>query len=204
MDLVFATHNRYKLQEIRSMLNDRFRIISLDDIGCTEDIPETQPTLEGNASQKTNYLFERYHCNCFADDTGLEVDALDGEPGVISARYAGPGKDFEDNISKLLEKLAKIKNRKARFRTVISLIIDGREKQFEGVVQGEILREKQGSGGFGYDPVFLPDGKDLTFAEMSLEEKNKISHRGKAFEKLVEYLLDLPKSMPEQMSDLLP
>jgi len=191
MQLVFATHNRYKLHEIRSMLNDRFRVISLDDIGCLEEIPETQSTLEGNASQKTRYLYGRFHCNCFADDTGLEVEALGGEPGVISARYAGPGKNFDDNIVKLLEKLTEIKNRRARFRTVISLLIDGQEKQFEGIVRGEILKEKRGNGGFGYDPVFLPDGKNLTFAEMSLEEKNKISHRGKAFEKLAEYLLSL-------------
>lgn len=194
MELVFATHNLYKLQEISNMLNNRFRIISLDDIGFMDEIPETHSTLEENASQKTNFLFRHFKCNCFADDTGLEVYALHGEPGVMSARYAGPGKNFDDNIEKLLDKLTEINDRQARFRTVISLLLDNEEIQFEGIVEGEILREKRGKGGFGYDPVFLPKGKNLTFAQMSLEEKNKISHRGQAFGKMADYLLYLDQN----------
>lgn len=192
MELVFATNNTHKLQEIQRMLNNRFRILSLEEIGCREEIPEDQPTLEGNASQKANYIFNRYGKHCFADDTGLEVEALGGEPGVKSARFAGPGKDSVENTKKLLKKLAKIKNRRARFRTVISLVINGMEKQFEGTVEGEILTERRGTGGFGYDPVFRPDGMNCTFAEMTLDEKNRISHRGRAFEKLADYLLEKP------------
>lgn len=188
MDLVFATNNQHKLKELQAILGNEFRLLSLKDIGCDEDIPEEQPTLEGNASQKSFYIFDKYGYNCFADDTGLEIEALNGEPGVYSARYAGEEKSAEANMKKVLEKMAKINQRNARFRTVISLIINGEEKLFEGIVNGEILKEKRGNSGFGYDPVFLPEGKKLSFAEMDLAEKNKISHRGRAVQKLVEYL----------------
>ncbi len=188
MKLVFATNNPHKLHEIQNILGNDFEIISLKDIGCHEEIPEEQPTLEGNASQKAFYVYNNYGYNCFADDTGLEIEALNNEPGVYSARYAGEGKNSEDNMNKVLHKLAKIKNRKARFRTVISLVVNGKETQFEGVVNGRILNEKRGQGGFGYDPAFQPDGYNETFAEMGMEEKNRISHRGKAVKKLVEYL----------------
>jgi len=189
MELVFATNNQHKLDEIRSMLNGRFVIRSLDDIGCVEDIPEDQPTIEGNASQKALYVYNHYGFNCFADDTGLEVEALGGEPGVMSARYAGPGRSSAENTQKLLEKLSEIKNRKARFKTIISLIMNGKETRFEGIVRGTILQEKKGTHGFGYDPVFCPEGHTCSFAEMDANEKNKISHRGIAFEKLVEFLI---------------
>ncbi len=188
MKLVFATNNPHKLHEIQNILGDDFEIISLKDIGCHEEIPEEQPTLEGNASQKAFYVYNNYGYNCFADDTGLEIEALNNEPGVYSARYAGESKNSEDNMNKVLHKLAKIKNRKARFRTVISLVVNGKETQFEGIVNGRILNEKRGHGGFGYDPAFQPDGYNETFAEMGMEEKNRISHRGKAVKKLVEYL----------------
>ena len=187
--LLFATNNPHKLGEIRSMLGSRFTVLSLQDIGFSGEIPEDRPTLEENASKKAFFLFRRCGCDCFADDTGLEVEALDGEPGVFSARYAGEGKNADDNTAKLLQKMAEIKNRQARFRTVISLIFDGDEFQFEGVVNGEIIDEKRGTGGFGYDPVFMPEGSELTFAEMQPVEKNKISHRGRALEKMVEFLL---------------
>ncbi|MCD6354966.1 MAG: non-canonical purine NTP diphosphatase [Prolixibacteraceae bacterium] len=188
MELVFATNNKHKLEELQSILGNHFKLLSLTDIGCKEEIPEEQPTLEGNARQKAFFIFEKYGYPCFADDTGLEIEALDGEPGVFSARYAGEEKNSEANMQKVLAKLAKIKNRKARFRTVISLVIAGTEKQFEGVVNGEIILRKQGVSGFGYDPIFRPEGFGQTFAEMSLEQKNKISHRGRAVEKLKEYL----------------
>lgn len=191
MKLVFATNNEHKINEIREMLSDKFILVSLDQIGCNDDIPETSDTLEGNASQKARYIFEKYGLNCFADDTGLEVEALDMAPGVYSARYAGPQRNSEDNIEKLLNELDKIKNRKARFRTVISLIIDGQETLFEGIVNGNILEERKGGKGFGYDPVFQPEGYDLSFAEMDLNEKNKISHRGLAIAKLTSYLTNL-------------
>jgi len=193
MELVFATNNLHKLNEIRNMLNDRFVILSPEQIGCREEIPENRLTLEGNAFQKAFYIYDRYGYNCFADDTGLEVEALGGEPGVFSARYAGPGRDAGDNTRKLLDKMAEINNRSARFRTVISLITDGKETQFEGIVQGTILREKRGVLGFGYDPVFSPAGSPLSFAEMDPEAKNRISHRGIAFEKLVKYLREMSK-----------
>ena len=188
MELVFATNNAHKVKEIQSILGDEFRLLSLNDIGCDEDIPEEQETLEGNASQKAFYVYDKYGYNCFADDTGLEIDALNGEPGVYSARYAGEEKNPEANMQKVLTKLAKINNRNARFRTVISLVINGKEVLFEGIVNGEILTEKRGDEGFGYDPVFKPEEKDQSFAEMELSEKNKISHRGRAVQKLVEYL----------------
>lgn len=191
MELVFATNNPHKLNEIRLILGDRFLIKSLEDIGFQDEIPENQVTLEGNASQKAFWLYNRCQLDCFADDTGLEVEALNGEPGVYSARYAGSDKNPEANIRKLLERMAEINNRRARFRTMISLVVNGEEKLFEGVTEGVILREKKGTGGFGYDPVFMPDGCDITFAEMDLSEKNRISHRGRAVGMLAEYLKHL-------------
>lgn len=188
MELVFATNNKHKLDELQAILGTQFKLLSLKDIDCNEEIPEEQATLEGNASQKAFFLYNKYGYNCFADDTGLEVEALDGEPGVYSARYAGEEKSSEANMDKVLEKLAKINNRKARFRTIISLVIDGKEKQFEGIVNGEILKERKGGAGFGYDPIFQPTGCNQSFAEMIAEEKNKISHRGRAVKKLVDYL----------------
>ena len=188
IELVFATNNKHKLAEIQAIVGDHFMLLSLQDIGCNEEIPEDQDTLEGNASQKAFFIYNKYGYNCFADDTGLEIEALDGEPGVYSARYAGETKNPEANIDKVLGKLAKIKTRKARFRTVISLVINGAEHQFEGIVDGEILNERQGNSGFGYDQVFLPDGFSQSFAEMSLQDKNQISHRGRAVAKLAEFL----------------
>jgi len=188
MELVFATNNKHKLKELQTILGNSFRLLSLNDIGCFEEIPEEQPTLEGNARQKAQHVYEKFGYPCFADDTGLEISALNGEPGVFSARYAGEEKDSNANMNKVLKKMAKINNRKARFRTVISLIENSREEQFEGLVEGEIIREKRGDSGFGYDPIFLPGGFDKTFAEMNLEEKNKISHRGRAVEKLIRFL----------------
>ena len=191
MELVFATNNKHKLEELQAILGNEFKLLSLKDIGCNEEIPEEQATLEGNAKQKSDFVFNKYGKNCFADDTGLEIEALNGEPGVYSARYAGEEKSAEANMAKVLNKLSKINMRKARFRTVISLILNGKEKQFEGIVTGEILREKKGDSGFGYDPIFKPDGFETSFAEMNLSEKNKISHRGRAVEKLVNYLKNL-------------
>ena len=186
--LVFATNNEHKLTEIKKMLNNKFELISLNEIGCTDDIPETADTLEGNASQKARYIFEKYGVNCFADDTGLEVEALGIAPGVYSARYAGPQRSSDDNMQKLLFELREIKNRKARFRTAISLIINGKETLFEGIVEGNILTEGKGEKGFGYDPIFQPLGYEQSFAEMALTEKNEISHRGRAVAKLISYL----------------
>jgi len=191
MKLVFATNNQHKLHEIQHLLGDSIELLSLNDIGCLEDIPENQPTIEGNAAEKSFYVYNKYGYNCFADDTGLEIEALNGEPGVYSARYAGDEKDPQKNIELVLSKLNKIKNRKARFKTVISLVVDGREMQFEGIVDGEILEERRGATGFGYDPVFKPIESRLSFAEMPLSEKNKISHRGRATQKLIEYLTHL-------------
>ena len=173
---------------MQAIVGNNFKLLSLKDINCDEEIPEEQGTLEGNASQKAFFIYNKYGYNCFADDTGLEIVSLNGEPGVFSARYAGEAKNPEANIEKVLDKLAKINNRKARFRTVISLVVDGKEVQFEGVVDGEILTEKQGDKGFGYDPLFKPAGFQKTFAEMNMTEKNSISHRGRAVEKLVNYL----------------
>jgi XTP/dITP diphosphohydrolase len=188
MKLVFATNNKHKLEEVRKILGDSFELLSLNDIGCEEDIPETAETLEGNALQKARYVYERYGYYCFADDTGLEVEALDMAPGVYSARYAGPQKNSLDNTLKLLRELNEIKNRDARFRTVIALIIDGNEWLFEGIVKGEILKKPSGAKGFGYDPVFKPYGFEQSFAEMDLSLKNKISHRGRAVAKLIDFL----------------
>lgn len=170
------------------MVDSSIQLLCLNDINCNDDIPENQETLEGNAAEKSFYIFNKYGLNCFADDTGLEIDALNGEPGVYSARYAGEERSSEKNMNLVLEKLDKIKNRKARFRTVISLVIDGREFQFEGIVNGLILEEKKGKTGFGYDPIFKPDESHHSFAEMPMDEKNKISHRGRAVRKLVEFL----------------
>lgn len=188
MKLVFATNNQYKLKELQDILGSGFELLSLKQIGCDEEIPEDQDNLEGNASQKAFFIFNKFGFNCFADDTGLEIEALGGEPGVYSARYAGESKSPEKNMEKVIEKLSKIKNRQARFRTVVSLILDGVEKQFEGIVEGEILSEKRGMEGFGYDPIFKPTGYNKTFAEMDMVIKNKISHRGQAVKKLVDYL----------------
>ncbi len=187
-ELVFATNNAHKVDEVRNKLNGLFEIRSLSEIGCNEDIPETSDTLQGNASQKSHYLHDKFHCNCFADDTGLEVEALDGAPGVYSARYAGPAKDSDANIDKLLAELKNKSNRRARFRTVISLFLEDKEYFFEGIVTGTILTERHGDGGFGYDPVFQPDGYDRSFSELSMEEKNSISHRGRAVEELIKFL----------------
>lgn len=189
--LVFATNNSHKLDEIKAAVGVSIKILSLKDIGCFDDIPETAPTLEGNASQKSQYIFQKYGMNCFADDTGLEVEVLDGAPGVYSARYAGPGHDHEKNMDKVLSELKNKQNRKARFRTVISLILDKKEYFFEGIVNGEILKERLGKKGFGYDPIFQPEGYQESFAEMDLTAKNKISHRGIAVQKLVEFLVKL-------------
>lgn len=191
MKLVFATNNQHKLQELQAMLGNHFELLSLTEIGCDEEIPEEQPTLEGNARQKAFYIYQKYGLPCFADDTGLEIEALNGEPGVFSARYAGEEKSSEANMNKVLDKMSKINHRDARFRTVISLVINNRETQFEGIVNGKILHQKRGSSGFGYDPIFQPAGQELSFAEMSLPEKNKISHRGQAVSKLVDYLKKL-------------
>ena len=187
--LVFATNNAHKLQETRDILGGAVEVLSLADIGCDADIPETAGTLEGNAALKARYVWEHYGLDCFADDTGLEVAALGGAPGVMSARYAGgEGHDAEANMRRLLSELGDRRDRRAQFRTVICLIEGGAERLFEGVVTGAIIREKHGAAGFGYDPIFVPDGYDRTFAEMEAEEKNCISHRGRAARKLAEYL----------------
>ncbi len=188
MELVFATNNSHKLSEIRKLVGDDFKILSLIEIGCQEDIPEEAETLEGNASQKAWFVYNKYGKNCFADDTGLEVESLEGRPGVYSARYAGPEHNPENNIVKLLAELKNHTNRKAQFRTVISLILNEEEFFFEGTVKGRISYEKQGVEGFGYDPVFIPEGYDRSFAQMSLEEKNLISHRGRATRELSRFL----------------
>lgn len=189
MKIVFATNNKHKLEEIKDILGKDFEIVSLAEIGCHEDIPETGLTLEENARQKSTYIVEHYNHDCFADDTGLEVDALNGEPGVHSARYAeGTDHDSEANMRKLLSKMSNVKKRTARFRTVISLIINGVEHQFEGRVEGRIATEKHGKEGFGYDPIFIPEGYDKSFAELGEEVKNQISHRARAVKKLAEYL----------------
>ena len=187
--LVFATNNAHKLEEIRAILGDKVEILSLNDIDCHADIPETADTLQGNAALKAQYIYENYGLDCFADDTGLEVEALNGAPGIYSARYAGgEGHDSEANMKKLLSEMQDKDNRKARFRTVICLIEDDKEHFFEGIVNGSIIRERKGGAGFGYDPVFMPDGYSETFAEMGNDEKNKISHRARAVQKLCEYL----------------
>ena len=188
MKIIFATNNKHKLKEVQAVLGDGYRLVTPSELGITEEIPEDRPTIEGNASQKSHYLYERTGADCFADDTGLEVEALGGEPGVRSARYAGPGHDSERNMELLLRNMEGITDRRARFRTVISLILDGKEYLFEGVIKGEIIKEKRGDSGFGYDPVFVPEGYDRTFAELGNEIKNQISHRALAVNKLCEFL----------------
>ena len=192
MKLVFATNNAHKLTEVRQILGDRFEVLSLEDIGCHEDIPETAPTLEGNALQKARYVHEHYGVDCFADDTGLEVTALGGAPGVYTARYAekvaGVTHNSQANMDLLLHNLEKKTDRSARFRTVIALIMQGQEHLFEGIVEGNILTERHGDEGFGYDPIFQPMGESRSFAEMNADEKNAISHRGRATERLVAFL----------------
>ena len=188
LQLVFATNNKHKLEEVAAKLGGRIKLLTLNDIGCHDDIEETGLTFSENASVKSRYVYEKYGLNCFGDDSGLEVDALNGEPGVYSARYAGEHGNHGANIDKLLKNLEGISNRKARFVTVISLVWEGVEYFFEGTVEGYIRQEQAGTGGFGYDPVFEPAGFDITFAEMSLAEKNQLSHRAKAVEKLVEFL----------------
>ncbi|MCS2473170.1 non-canonical purine NTP diphosphatase [Bacteroides ovatus] len=187
--LVFATNNAHKLEEVDAILGDQVELLSLNDIGCQADIPETAETLEGNALLKSSYIYKNYHLDCFADDTGLEVETLNGAPGVYSARYAGgEGHDAQANMLKLLHELDGKENRKAQFRTAISLILDGKEYLFEGVIKGEIIKEKRGDSGFGYDPVFMPEGYDRTFAELGNDIKNQISHRALAVQKLCEFL----------------
>ena len=189
MQLVFATNNENKIKEIKSALGNEFEILSLKDINCLEELPETQETLAGNALQKAKYVSDNYNVNCFADDTGLVIEALNGEPGVYSARYAGEGKIASDNIKKVLNNLKGLENRNAFFETSIALIIDKKEVLFSGTAKGAITTEVSGEDGFGYDPIFKPVGLESTFAELTIEEKNQISHRGKAFRKMCEYLL---------------
>lgn len=189
MQIVFATNNENKLKEIHNILGNSFSLLSLGDLNIRDDIPENEQTLEGNALQKARYIHRLLKMNVFADDTGLEIEALNGLPGVNSARFAGENKDFDANIDKALQMMGSTSNRKARFRTVIALILDDGEYLFEGIIKGKIIGERRGKEGFGYDPVFVPQGRDLTFAEMPLEEKNRISHRAKAFMKLRSFLL---------------
>lgn len=186
--LVFATNNAHKLDEVRKILGGKFDVLSLKEIGCNDDIAETAETFEGNALIKARYIHDKYGYDCFADDSGLEIDALGGAPGVYSARYAGEAHDSEKNMAKVLEQLQGIENRTARFRTVIALILDGKEYLFEGEITGRIIEERRGAGGFGYDPIFIPDGETRTFAEMDDAQKNGISHRARAVKKLVAFL----------------
>ena len=191
MKIVFASNNKNKIQEIQSMLPEKIQIISLESIGCFEEIPETANTIEGNAIMKANYISQKYGFDCFADDTGLEVDSLNGQPGVYSARFAGEQRNADDNMNKLLIDLTDQSNRNAHFKTVIALNFKGKQYLFTGIASGEIILEKMGSGGFGYDPIFKPSGYENTFAELSLEIKNEISHRGKATKLLFEFLQNL-------------
>lgn len=186
---VFATNNTHKLEEVTAILGDKVEVLSMKDIRCTADIPETADTLAGNALLKARFIYENYQMDCFADDTGLEVEALDGAPGVYSARYAGDAHNSEANMKKLLHDLEGVENRKARFRTVFALIIDGKEHLFEGIINGEITKTRRGASGFGYDPIFIPEGYTQTFAEMGNQLKNKISHRALATNKLCNFLL---------------
>ena len=187
-EIVFATNNLHKLTEIREIIGDKFKILSLSEIGCNEDIPETSSTLEGNAEIKARYVKEHYGYDCFADDTGLEVEALNGAPGVLSARYAGEAHDSQANMDLLLKNMRCEENRNARFRTVIALLVNDELTLIDGIVEGKIMLEREGEGGFGYDPIFKPIESEFTFAQMSSEEKNKISHRGRATAKLIEKL----------------
>ena len=191
MKLVFASNNKNKIQEIQALVPNTIQIVSLEDIGCTEDIPETADTIEGNAILKANYVTEKYGFDCFADDTGLEVDALNSAPGVYSARYAGEQKDANDNMDKLLSELKDESNRKANFKTVIALNLNGKQNLFTGIINGKIIEEKIGTNGFGYDPIFVADGYEKTFAELTMEEKSTISHRGIAVKELILFLQKL-------------
>ena len=191
MKIVFASNNKNKIHEIQSMLPNNIQIVSLESIGCFEEIPETAANIEGNAILKANYITQKYGIDCFADDTGLEVDSLEGKPGVYSARYAGEQRNADDNMNKLLEKLLDKPNRNAHFKTVIALNLKGKQHLFTGIASGEITLEKMGTGGFGYDPIFKPNGYEETFAELSMELKNEISHRGKATKLLLEFLQKL-------------
>ena len=193
MKIVFATNNAHKLSEVAQVVGEKFELVTLRECGITEDIPENEPTLEGNALAKARYVYSRTGLNCFADDTGLEVDALGGEPGVRSARYATDGHDDEANKRLLLERMQGVENRAAQFRTAVALIMDGEEYLFEGIVRGDIATEEHGEGGFGYDPLFFPEGGAKTFAEISAEAKNEISHRGRAVRKLAEFLQNIPQ-----------
>lgn len=188
MQLVFASNNKNKIKEIQLLLPDSIQLLSLEDINCFEDIPETADTIEGNAILKANYVTEKFGYNCFADDTGLEVEALNGEPGVYSARYAGEQKDANDNMDKLLDNLKDKSNRGAQFKTVIALNIDGKQTLFTGIIKGKIIEDKIGIYGFGYDPIFVAEGYTKTFAELTIEEKSTISHRGLAVKQLVDFL----------------
>lgn len=188
MKLVFATNNQHKLDEVRKVVTGDFEIVSLSEIDCHDDIPETADTLEGNALQKARYIKEHFGYDCFADDTGLEVEALNNAPGIYSARYAGPGHDSEANMNKLLQEMKDKENRKAQFRTAIALILNGKEYLFEGIVRGSIITEKRGNSGFGYDPIFVPENYTETFAELGNDIKNQISHRAEAVKKLIEFL----------------
>jgi XTP/dITP diphosphohydrolase len=187
MQLVFASNNKNKIKEIQLLVPQYIKVLSLEDIGCFEEIPETADTIEGNAIQKANYVTEKYGCNCFADDTGLEVEALNGEPGVYSARYAGEQKDATDNMDKLLTNLKDKSNRTAQFKTVIALNLNGNQTLFTGIIKGKIIEEKLGTNGFGYDPIFVADGYTKTFAALTIEEKSTISHRGLAVKQLVAF-----------------
>lgn len=191
MKLIFATNNQHKVEEIRAVINDEFELLTLKEAGIDIDIPEPHDTIEANATEKSQVIFRMTGINCFSEDTGLEVKALNGEPGVKSARYAGDDRSFDKNIEKLLTNLADKTDRTARFKTVISVIIDGKETLFQGICEGRIITQRRGNQGFGYDPVFIPDGSDKTFAEMSMEEKTRYSHRAKATEKLVVFLNNL-------------
>jgi len=196
--LVFATNNLHKLRELGEILKGEFKLLSLNDISCSDEIPETGDTLEANASQKSFYIWDRYHIDCFSDDSGLEVAALNNAPGVHSARYAGEGRNSDDNVTKLLVEMSGQENRKACFRCVISLILNGKEFLFEGQVDGKILEERHGNEGFGYDPVFCPEGYTQSFAEMDASLKNSMSHRGRAVQKLVRFLTEEYLHLPEK------
>ena len=198
MKIVFATNNPNKLKEIQSLIPKEIEIISLKEIGCNEDIPETGDTLKANAFQKAQYIKDNFNYDCFADDTGLEIDELNGDPGVYSARYAGPERNASANMNKILNKLKGKKNRKAQFRRAIALILKGEEHLFEGKVEGYISKDKQGNEGFGYDPIFIPENNTRSFAQMSMQEKGAISHRGRAVKKLVTYLNNISKPKSKQ------
>ncbi|MBQ4434331.1 MAG: non-canonical purine NTP diphosphatase [Bacteroidales bacterium] len=195
MELVFATHNRHKLQEAVAIAGASFVVKGLDELGCFEEIPETADSLMGNAFQKAEYIHKKYNVNCFSDDTGLEIEALGGRPGVYSARYAGENCSFQDNVRKVMSELQGIENRNACFKTVVALILDNQTYYFEGRVDGEIITEERGAAGFGYDPIFRPLGFNQTFAEMSEADKNAISHRGRAMQKLMDFLKNKVNSL---------